>query len=85
MKKTLYLVKTSAYRAYVIASTPNDAWNIFSKWLNRGDGYGFTSDRLLVSIEVIASESAYCPLPQSGCAFDKGYDMLLIEDTDLKE
>jgi len=76
----LYLVKTKAFRAYVVAETTDDAWNKFKTWLEANDGYGFINDRNLDSITVVASMSAYRPLSSGGTNWDDRnvYDMLFL-------
>jgi len=80
-EKNLYLIKTKSYQAYVIAEDMNAAWNMFKTYLEKGDGYGFSSDRNLDSIQLIASTSAYHPKASSLSLSDyKDIDMLFLED-----
>lgn len=79
-EKNLYLIKTKSFQAYVIAEDTNTAWNMFKSWLEKDDGYGFSSDRNLDSIQLIASTSAYHP--KHGY---KDIDMLFLDEEETNE
>lgn len=83
-EKNLYLIKTKSYQAYAIAEDMNTAWNMFKTYLEKGDGYGFSSDRNLDSIQLIASTSAYHP--KTCTLFDyKDIDMLFLDNDEKNE
>lgn len=56
--KKLFLVRTKAVKAYVVADGMDNAYSILRKWLDKRD-YGFTADRELESIDVVAVEKDY--------------------------
>ena len=55
----LYLVTTAGrLSCHVVADTPNDAKSAFEKWLDK-ENYGFSDDREVVRIELVAKEGVY--------------------------
>ena len=80
-KQNLYLVKTRSYRSYVVATSPNEAWETFKNYLeNIKGGYGFSNDRLLESIEVIAAEETRYPISNTRGYGENGYDLLILKN-----
>lgn len=63
-EKKLFLVRTKAANAYVVADGTDNAYAILRKWLDKRD-YGFTADRELDSIEVVAVEKDYISANQT--------------------
>lgn len=77
----LYLVKTRSFRAYVVASGTDIAYQKFRELLDRRD-YGYSSDRDFASVELVAATGGKgyeSPRSDCGCAFDDSRkDDLLI-------
>lgn len=48
----------SYHCSYVVAKTPNEAYKKVRDWLDKND-YGFSSERELSKIELIAEDSEY--------------------------
>ena len=56
--KTLYLVETNKFSAYIIAEDPTEAYVKLRTKLEEWD-YGFKKDRELKSVKVIAVETEW--------------------------
>lgn len=70
----LYLVKSRAFRGYVIASTADEAWNKFKDYLESlGTGsysYGTHSDREFQSVTIVAKSDSSRPKTDTGTSYD---------------
>lgn len=79
MAQNLYLVKSRAFRSYVIAENTDEAWKKFKSWLEEKD-YGYYWDRDFQSIEIIASADSNFPKSESGVHYDdkNKTDMLFL-------
>lgn len=74
MEEKLYLVKSKGFRAYVVATDTNQAWNKFKEWIDGlgvgGDGYGWSWEREFKSVEIVADANARSPKTTEGTAWD---------------
>lgn len=75
----LYLVRTRSLESYVLAENAKVAEDTFTNWLNK-ENYGYTTDREVMCIEVIAStdskpNTTIYPIPM----------LLMPDDTEKKE
>lgn len=83
-KENLYLVKTQAFRGYVVACDLNEAWDKFKNYLDSlGIGnmtYGTFDERKFSSIEQIADSDSRHPKSVCGNCFDdkNKYDVLVL-------
>lgn len=77
--KKLYLVKSRAFRAYVVAESADGAWEKFESWLKEND-YGCYTDCDFDSVEIVAKTDAYSPKSNTGTSFDDSRkdDMLFL-------
>lgn len=61
--KRLYLVKTRGLDpSYALANDPAEAYDKVKRWLDRNN-YGFSKDRVLESVTLIADVSQYADTP----------------------
>ncbi len=74
MEEKLYLVKSKGFRAYVVATDTNQAWNKFKEWIDGlgvgGDGYGWYWEREFESIEIVANANEHTPKSKDGLSYD---------------
>lgn len=83
-KGSLYLVKTMAFRGYVVAKDLNEAWEKFKNYLENlgvgGNKYGTYDERQLDSISIIATTEAHKPKSSMGTNYDDkdSYDVLVV-------
>lgn len=56
--KKLFLVRTKAVKAYVVADGMDNAYAILREWMDKRD-YGLSYERELDSIDVVAVEKDY--------------------------
>lgn len=66
--KKLFLVRTKAATAYVVADGMDNAYAILRKWLDDRD-YGITANRELGSVEVVAVERDYMGRVRHRCCY----------------
>lgn len=74
--KKLFLVRTKAATAYVVADGMDNAYAILRKWLDDRD-YGITANRELGSVEVVAVERDYMGTSQTS--------LLLLSPSDKED
>ncbi len=67
--QNLYFVKSRGFRAYVVATDTDSAWEKFKKWLDEKD-YGYYWDREFQSIELIATDGHSSPKSDTGTDFE---------------
>lgn len=72
----LYKLKTRTIECYCVAESPNDAKDKFEKDLNDRD-YGYSKERVVVSIELIADSQIYGYV-KPGSISDDGYAYKLL-------
>lgn len=82
-KKNLYLVKSRAFRGYVVASDTDEAWKKFKEYLENlginGNSYGCYSDREFQSVTIVATTDSVRPKSDTGTSYDdNNIDDILI-------